>query len=166
MPFSDSFTENLYSRSSPDPILTLMRVLIDNDYYYYVNNNESIASTVSGSSKVYQPSAFNLSLPQDNAEGTPRAELTLDPADNGIVRRLRAANDRVYVTLWLVAASSPNSVEFGPVEYESTEFSISSGNITVGLEVEPILDRVVPARRFTPDLFPALWDREDLNVVN
>lgn len=162
MPYSDNFLENAYSRSSPNAVLTLMTVNIDGNLYHYVNNNESVVSTVSGSSRTYQPAAFNISLPEDTAEGTPKATLSFDPADNAVVRRLRSASSRLEMTLYVVLSNALNVVEFGPVNYESTDFSIDAGNISIGLEVEPVLDRVVPARRFTPHYFPGLWDREDV----
>lgn len=160
MPLSDSFTQHLYNTSSGVPILTLLQVNLDGTLYYYVNNNESVTSSVSGVSRTYQASAFNITLPENSSEGTPRASLQLDPADNAIVSRLRATNSRILITLWVVAGNALNVPEIGPVEYESTDFNISQGNITIGLEIEPILDRIIPAKRFTPRLFPALWDRE------
>lgn len=165
MPYSDNFLNEMYSASSAEPILSLIRVNIDGTLYYYVNNNESIQSTVADPngliSKVYQPAGFKLILPEDVSDGTPRASLDFDPADNSVIRKLRGASNRIIVDLWLIAASSPNSVEFGPVNYESTDFKINVGGVTLGLEVEPILDIVIPGDRFTPTLFPGLWDREE-----
>lgn len=161
MTYSDNFISETYKHSSAVAVLTLLRVNIDGSLYYYVNNNESITSTVSGASQVYQPAGFNISLPENTTDGTPRASLSLDVADNAIVRRLRAAENRLMVTLWVVLSNALNTTEIGPVEYESTDFNISSGGISINLEVEPILDRVIPAKRFTPPVFPGLWDRED-----
>ena len=125
MPYSDSFLKNIYSRSSGDPSIVLIEVNIDGTIYYYANNTESIDSNVSGSTQTYQPGRFDLSLPEETAEGTPRATIDFDAADITIVRRLRLADDRIIINLWVVAASAPNVAEFGPAQFESTSFSIS-----------------------------------------
>lgn len=158
MPTSDSFLESIYATSSGDPILTLLRVDFDGVFHHFANNNESVTSNVSGSSQLYQPAAFAIALPEDTSDGTPTATLEFDPSDIQIVRLLRSAEERINVTMWLVVADEPNVAEFGPVNYESTSFSISAAGVSATLEVEPILDVTLPAKRYTPQTFPGLWD--------
>lgn len=159
---SDAFIENLYSSSSPDPILTLIRINIDGQLFYYVNNNESITSSVAENvSRVFQPAAFAITLPEDIVEGSPRATLDFDPADNSVVRRLRSANNRIIIDLWLISSNNANVAEYGPANYQSINFNIAQNGISIGLEVEPTLNYSVPSRQFTPSTFPAIWDRAD-----
>ena len=161
MPYSDSFLKNIYSRSSGDPSIVLIEVNIDGTFYYYANNTQSIDSNVSGSTQTYQPVRFDLSLPEETAEGTPRATIDFDAADISTVIRLRLANDRIIINLWVIAASAPNIAEFGPAQFETTSFIISGSGVSVDLEVEPILDVQLPGERFTPQTFPALWEDND-----
>lgn len=154
---TDSFLDNIYSNSSGEPIISLVRINIDGEFEYYANNNEAITSDVSGSSEVYQPAAFSIALPEETTEGTPRATLDFDAADIQFVRKLRAAEQRIILDLWLVVADDPNIVEYGPANYESVSFSVSGTSVQVTLEAEPILDVQIPAIRYTPQTFPAGW---------
>jgi len=156
MPYSDAFLQNAYDVNASQATLMLIRVNIDGTLYYYANNNESVQSTVSGSTQVYQQSRFSLELPEDTAEGTPRATIDFDAGDIQIVRRLRAANSRVIVDMWLVLANDPNTAEFGPANYESVSFSVEGPAVPLSLEAEPILDVQIPATRYTPQTAPAL----------
>lgn len=158
MPQSDRFLDTLFSRSSPTPILSLLRADIDGVMYYYVNDNQSITSTVSGAPQTYQQAAFELSLPDDTEEGTPTAKLDFDAGDISFVRLLRKASKRIKLTLWVVLSDDPNTVEYGPAEYESVNFDVSETAVSVSLEAEPILDVQIPGLRYTPTIFPALWD--------
>lgn len=158
MPASDRFLDTVYARSSSTPILTLLEADLDGEMKYYVNDNQSTTSSVSGSSQVYQPAGFAIALPEDTAEGTPTATLDFDAGDIQMVRDLRAANSRIILRLWVVLSDDPNVIEFGPAVYESTDFSVSGTAVSVTLEVEPILNVQVPGLRYTPQVFPALWN--------
>src|SRR5690554_5453778 len=154
---TDNFLNEIFSANSGEAILSLIRVDIDGDVSYYVNNNESVTSDVTGSPTVFQPAAFSIALPEESSDSTPRATLDFDAADIQIVRKLRAANQRIVMDLWVVAGSNPNVVEYGPSNYESTDFTISGTKVSIGLEIEPILDIEIPGKRYTPQTFPGLW---------
>ena len=156
MPISNDFIEQAYNGGG-NPLIALLRVNVDGSYYYYCDNTESIQSNVSGSSQAYQSGYFKLDLPDNSTEGEPTATLTFDAADIQMIRRLREADNRLQFDMWLVLGSDPNVVEFGPANYESETFSISSQRVSVGLIVEPDLNLQLPKDKFTPKLFPGLW---------
>lgn len=158
MPQSDRFLDTLFARSSSVPILSLLEADIDGVLYHYVNDNQSITSSASGTLQTYQQAAFELALPDDTDEGTPTAKLDFDAGDISFVRLLRQASKRVKLTLWLVLSDDPNIIEYGPAEYESVDFNVSETSVSVSLEAEPILDVQIPGLRYTPAIFPALWD--------
>lgn len=157
MPTSDRFLDTLFTTSAELPILSLLEATIDGAKYYYVNNNESITSTVSGTSAQYERAAFNVALPDDTDDGIPTATLEFNAADSGLVRLLRLAEDRVKIRIWLVLADDVNTVEYGPVNYESKSFSLSGSSIAITLESDSSLDVQVPGLRYTPNVFPGLW---------
>lgn len=158
MPASDRFLDTIYARSSSIPILSLLEANIGGELSYYVNDNVATTSTVSGESRVYQPAGFMISLPDDTEEGTPTAKLDFDAGDVSVLRKLRAVDGLVRLRLWVVLSDDPNTVEFGPVEYELTEFDASGTAVSLSLEAEPILDVQIPGLRYTPQVFPSLWD--------
>ena len=158
MPASDRFIGEILSTDSKVPILSLLEVNIDGVFERFVDNTEAIFSTASGTNQRYSEGMFKISLPADTAEGTPTATLDFDAGDITIVRKLRQAESRLKFRLWLVLADDPNEVEFGPFEYESTDFTVSATAVSLSLEAEPILDIQIPSLRYTPTVFPGLWD--------
>jgi hypothetical protein len=155
---SDTFVNQAY-RGGGDPVLTLLRVNIDGTLYYFVNNTESIQSNVSGITQTYQRGMFNISLPEDkDSDSAPSATIQFETGDIQTVRALRSANNRILIDLWVVLASAPNIVEFGPSSFESGSVDISANSVSMSLVSEPILDVQFPGYRFTPELFPALWE--------
>lgn len=157
MPFTDNFIKQSYNGGG-DPVIDLLRVSFDNEVFYFANNTQALESSVSGETNVFQRSSFKLTLPEDTDEGSPEATINFDAADMQIIRALRSADERINVTLWVVLASDPNTAEFGPVNYESTEFNVSGSSVSLKVQVEPILDVEIPSHRFTPNLFPGLWE--------
>lgn len=156
MPTSDEFLGEV-TRGGGNPILTLMRVQFPDNTYYFADNTENITSNVGGSSQVYQRGRFEITLPDDTDEGTPSANLKFSVPDAQIVRELRGVSGDVIFDVWLVLASDPNYVEYGPSNYQAKSFSLSDDTITIGLEVEPILHVQVPSVQFTPNTFPGLF---------
>ena len=157
MPSSDRFLDTVFATASPLPILTLLEATIDGVGHYYVNNTQSVTSTVSGSPQNYQRASFEISLPEDTGEGTPTATLDFDVADIAFIRLLRQTESRIQLRLWLVLADDLNTVEFGPAEYESVEFSLAANSVSVSLEADSSLDIQLPGLRYTPNVFPELW---------
>lgn len=154
---TNEFVDHIYN-GGKDVILTLLDVNVGGTHYYYVNNTESITSSVTGTPQVYQRGMFEITLPDDTSEGLPSAKISFGVADIQIVRFLREAEEKLIIDLWLVLASDPNAVEYGPVNYQSSGFSISDGNVSLDLEAEPILDVKLPSTHFTPRTAPGLWD--------
>lgn len=157
MPFSDTFLTQAFNGGS-DPILTLLRVEFEGQTFYFANNNENITSNVSGTTQTYLRSRFSLSLPDDTEEGTPTATLDFEAADRSVMRALRETDSTFQMDIWLVLGSDPNSVEFGPANYQSSAFTISDSSISIELEVEPVLQVQLPRHRFTPNIFPGLFE--------
>lgn len=161
MPFSDQFLRDIYAQTTGAAVIALIEADFDGEKHYYADNTQSVDSNVSGAIKTYQPGRFSPELPEDTADGTPRATIDFEASDIQLVRRLRSVNSRVVINLWLVVASSPNVAEFGPVQFESVDFTISGSTISLSLEVEPILDVQLPADRYTPQTTPGLWEGND-----
>lgn len=157
MPFSDNFLTEAFN-GGKDPILTLLRIQFEGETFHFANNNENITSAVSGTPQSYLRSRFELALPDDTEEGTPKATLDFEAADIQIARALRQANSPLNVDIWLVLGSDPNSIEYGPSNYKSAAFSISGNSISIELEVEPVLQTKLPRQRFTPNTFPGLFE--------
>lgn len=157
MPFSDQFLNQAFNGGG-DPILTLLRVTFEDQTLYLVNNNENVDSTASGTLQTYLRSRFSLSLPNDTEEGLPQATIDFEVGDIQIIRALRETPSPLTIDIWLVLGSDANFVEFGPVNYQSVGFTVSGTSVSLELEVEPVLHVQVPRHRFTPNIFPGLFE--------
>jgi len=157
MPFSNEFVEQSFNGGG-NPVLTLLEADFGDESFYFVNNTENVESSVSGVNRNYLRGSFSLSLPDQTEDGIPSADLKFGVADIQIARKLRSVNKPIQFYIWLILASNPNDIEYGPVNYQSTAFSISDSDISVTLEVEPILHMSVPTDKFTPNTFRGLFD--------
>lgn len=167
-PVSDNFRSEAFAATGSQPLLTLMKVMFENndgsaEDLYFVNNNVAIDSNVTGVVQTYQPSAFEVELAGDNKDKSGDLTLSFDSADRDVIRRLRAIEKRPEVEIYIVLGDDVNFAEFGPFEYQCKSFSVTANVVSVTLEVEPVLNEPIPGDRFTPQLFPGLWD--DVNII-
>lgn len=118
------------------------------------DNMEDVVSN--GQTYVAYP--FDIRLPGSNAREMPKVTLTIDNVDRTIVETLRAVATPATVTLSIVLASSPDTIEAGP--YRMTLRSARTPNpaqVQGELAYEDVLNQPFPAASFTPNLFPGLF---------
>lgn len=121
--------------------------------FRFTNNNEAIIS----GGETFTPFPFDVGLPDSETEQLPQVNLTIDAVDQSIAAALRAISTPPSVTLRLVMASQPDTIE---AIVEDLQWRGVGGDVRViegTLTAEDILGTAYPARRFTPDLFPALY---------
>lgn len=164
---SDNFKEQVFKTQMRDALLTLIElVFFENDgtidKRYYTDNIIPIDSSVSGQIKTYQPSSFKMSLGEDKSDTKGEVTANFDPGDFRLITKLREVEKRPQINLWLILSSTPNIIEQGPMNFEVKDFTSNKTVVSVKLEVEPILDEPIPAQKFTPQLFPGLW--EDVKI--
>ncbi|MBU0598807.1 DUF1833 domain-containing protein [Patescibacteria group bacterium] len=118
-----------------------------------VNNAENITSN----SLEYQAFPFEMNLPDDTEDALSQVTLTICNVDRQIVQAVRSISSPPTVTLNVILASDPDTVEAGPFEFTMKSADYDALTVTGSLAAEDILNEPFPADRYTPNLFPGLF---------
>jgi hypothetical protein len=100
---------------------------------------------------------FDLVLPDDQEETSPRARLQVDNVAREIVALARAGGDPPTVLMEIIRASAPDVVEasFGPFNFAGPEWDDMF--VSTDLELKDTGQEPYPYQRYTPDLFFGLF---------
>lgn len=100
----------------------------------------------------FTPFAFDVSLPNEQDDQLPQPTLTIDNIDNTILKAVRTVPlPRPTITMEVVLASSPDTVEAGPFEFSllSAPYNDSTIQGVIGFE-DDFLNTAFPAATYTP----------------
>ena len=114
--------------------------------------------TVSRTDGDYLPYAFQITLPEQREDQIPQVILTVDNTDLSVNNAIRTLVGQPTVTMDVVLASSPNTVEVGPFDYSLQSAQADANTIqgTLGFEMD-IFSQQVPAQLYTPVSSPGLF---------
>ncbi len=118
-----------------------------------VPNTESVTHQ----GDVYDPLAFEIGLPDEEAEGVPVLSWRADNVDRRLVEALRSVNGVVSARVVWVLASTPNDIEIGPLNVEMRAAQYNATEISGTLGVEPILETQFGHLVLNPKNAPALF---------
>ncbi|WP_025324508.1 DUF1833 family protein [Deferrisoma camini] len=116
-------------------------------------NGEDVVSR----GNTYTAYPFEIEIPEERGDRPPRVRLVLDNVDRQITEAIRPLTSSPTVTLEVVLASSPDTVEAGPYDFTIRNITYDAQVITAELAYEDVLNLRFPADRFTPNLFPGLF---------
>lgn len=117
-----------------------------------VNNNEDVVSR--GNTYIAFP--FEIELPGEDPDQPPKATLRIDNVDRRVVQTLRSITSPPTITLEVILASAPNTVEvsFTNMTLRSAQYDVTSisGELTFdAIYTEPVTLTMTPSR------FPGLF---------
>lgn len=118
-----------------------------------VNNLENVTSN--GNLFVGLP--FGIDLPTDRDDQSPRMAIRLDNVDRAIVEAIRSITTPPTITLDVVLASAPNTVEASFVGFTLRDVRYDALVVEGTLALEDILGEPFPAHSFTPADFPSVF---------
>jgi hypothetical protein len=134
----------------------LMCVMIEHDDLAapirLVRNTEAIER----GGETYLPFPFELELPSDVEDQLPHVQLVIDNVDRTIVRAIRPLKGKALVTVDVVLASSPDTVERGPFELKLQSVDYNALTVSGELAYEDTLNAAYPKDQFTPINSPGL----------
>lgn len=107
--------------------------------------------------ETYFPLAFQIGLPDEEAEGVPVLNWVADNVDRRLVEALRTVTGAVSARIVWVLASSPEHIEVGPLEMEMRAAQYNAQQISGTLGVEPILEAQFGHMVMSPQNTPALF---------
>lgn len=117
-----------------------------------VNNNEDVVSR--GNTFIAFP--FEIELPGEDPDQPPKAMLRIDNVDRRIVQTIRSITAPPTITLEVILASAPNTVEvsFTNMTLRNAQYDVStvSGELTFdSIYTEPV------TLTMTPNRFPGMF---------
>ena len=145
----------IVNKENPDDIF-LHLVTIDwpdGSVDRYVKDN--VDTTSRGNN--YQAAAFNIQVPEEPEDSTPKLTFQFSLADRVIINKLRTATEPPILTLEIVLGSDPNIVEMGPFTFDLRKYQNQGVSVSVEAGFEPILDFAVPQITYSPTYFPGLF---------
>jgi Domain of unknown function (DUF1833) len=120
---------------------------------YFVDNTVDIVSR----GNTYLGWPFQVALPDEREDALPQVQLRIDNVDRRIMEGIRALTTTPIVTMEVVLASSPDTVERGPFSFRLAGVEYDALVITGTLAPEDVLNEPAMQYSFTPALFPGLF---------
>ena len=118
-----------------------------------VNNTEPLVRA----GGTFHPYPFDMDWPEDTDSGSPTVRLRVDNIDRQVTGALRAYEGVPKVTVEVVLASSPDTVEMaGEFSLLAVDYDALVITGTLGYE-EDFLNQAVPAQSYTPTSSPGLF---------
>ena len=118
-----------------------------------VNNYENITSN----GNLYVGCPFDIELPGDFEDALPSVTLTVCNVDRQIVEAVRSVTGPPTISIAVVLASSPDSIEAGPFVMTLRTASYNSLIVSGTIMPEDVLNEAYPGEYFTPGNFPGLF---------
>jgi len=117
-----------------------------------VDNNEDIVSN----GNTYSGAAFLFTLPSQADDKLSPAKLTIDNVDRRIVEAVRTINSPADMTVSIILASDPDTIEVGPYDFKLKNVSYDAQQVTGDLLYLQYLDNTASTVIMNNQNFPAL----------
>ena len=153
---SQNYLDALYPQNTADVILLLLTLEEPNlpGPQRFVRNTVDITSR--GLPFLAYP--FEITVPDDvDSESDAVINLSIDNVAREIGQAIQLATEPPQVTLEVVLASDPHTVERGPFVMEMRRAEFDKGRVTAVLSFQDLLDEPFPGYAFTPTEFPGLF---------
>jgi len=117
-------------------------------------NTEAVVSR----GDTYLAFPFEIALP---ATGQESVELIVDNVSRELIDEVRSIDTPLTITLEVVRAADPDTVEAGPFEFQSRAVEYDVQRMRFTLAYEPLLNEPFPAHSYTPIDYPGLFQAVD-----
>ncbi len=101
---------------------------------------------------------FEIMMPSEQSDQMAKVVLRIDNIDQTIIAEIRALTNEPTVSMSVVMASDPDTIEAGPFEFSLKGASYNQFTIEGNLSFEDILNEAFPADSFTPGNFPGIFN--------
>lgn len=117
--------------------------------------SDAVATVSNGDT--YSPFPFSINLPAERDDQLAGAQLTIDAVDRSVIIALRSISSAPTLTMQVVMASSPDTVEAGPFAYTLKSATYNASTVEGELAFEDILNEGFPGASFVPTSHPGLF---------
>ena len=152
---STSARAQLYAQQSTQAFLHLVTIEHD-DLAAPIYLTDDLTN-ITSNGQVYTAFPMKVVLPPDIPSEMPQVDLVIDAVDRSIITAVRSITTPPTVTINVIMASTPDTIECGPLVYEAVAVDYNATEVRLRLEVERILSEPYPANLFTPTNSPLLF---------
>lgn len=145
----------IYAAETGDAFLILLT--IDHDDLEQPIRVTSDAVETESRGDTFTPFPFDLILPDDLDDRSPRARLVIDNIDRQIVMAVRNLSSSPNVLIEIVRAADADTVEAQFVDFKLTTVAYDVHKVEGNLTIEDFTAEPFPAAVFSPSLFPGLF---------
>jgi len=119
----------------------------------FVNDSQDIVSELN----TYTAFPFEVKLPDDQEGREPRAEVRIDNVSRELIDEIRSIQDPFTITFRVVLASSPSTIEWGPLEFLSQGVVYDANQITFAVVYSVFAEEPFPYQVFDTINFPGMF---------
>jgi hypothetical protein len=119
----------------------------------FVNNTVDITSN----SNLYTAFPFEAIMPDDKEESEPTAQIRIDNVSRELIDEIRTISEPPTMTLSVILASTPNTIEWGPLEFQTRSVTYDASTITFTLGYSTFISEPFPYRTFDTISFPGMF---------
>jgi len=119
----------------------------------FVNNTVDVTSN----SDLYTAFPFDVTMPDDTEEKEPLAELRIDNVSRELIDEIRTIQSPPLITLSVILASTPDTIEWGPLEFETQGVTYTALSIIFKLGYSTFIREPFPYRAFDTIGFPGMF---------
>lgn len=155
--FSSTIVEAINAPETSETFLVILKVKHSGfTNFRLVNNTENVTS----GGQVYTAYPFSIVLPNDNEDAQPAFTVNIANADLLLVEKLRSiagGSERVTCDVGVIVASDPDTMLAEWTDFEMTDVTYNSENMTFKLSIDWFMSEGFPAASFTPNNFPGIF---------
>lgn len=118
-----------------------------------VNNSDNVTS----GGDVYTAFAFEAKMPDDQEDKEPTAEIRIDNVSRELMDEVRSIQGDLTMTLSVILESSPNTLEWGPLEFDVRGVTYDANTISFRLSYSTFIREPFPYLAFDSVNFPGMF---------
>ena len=146
--------DQMYRRTSEDPLLMLMSLVFpDLTEYHFVNNTEDITSN----GQLYTALPFSFVLPTDSDEEVPELSITISNVGLELIDSFSSNTESISANIQVVFASIPDFVELTVSNMKVKRINYDPKFININLGYDDILNIQIPSHTYSAKDFPGLF---------
>lgn len=156
---SSTFRQAIESETTSEVVLVCLTITEDSlaAPIRLVHNTENITRQIEGSPELFVAMLFEIDLPSEDGDTIDSVSIKIDNVDRQIVEAVENATGRPQVSMEIVLASDPDTVEAGPIDMELDSVEYDSMWVVGQLVFDELVNQQSAAHTYSPFLFPDLF---------
>ena len=159
MPLTSDAYSAMFAPQTDEVYLFLAAIEYSGGTLYIVNNSENVTSN----GQEYTAYPFEVRPPDEGGSGSSRARMTVCNVDRELVPFIRTQKGLPTLTLSVILASDPDSIQWGPMTFLGTDISYNADTVTIQWDTDRFAREPYPGDRISALTFPGLFQGETDN---